>query len=672
MNIIFRELLGVCVQIYIDDIIIFSDSIEQHFEDLLKVFNILKENKLVCQIDKCFFCLKQLKYLGKVVSGEGIATDPDLIADMVNYPCPSNVKQVRSFLGLCSCYRGFVQNFAVLAEPLTELTRSEVPWSWSEKKQKTFEILKDRMSNCPILRHPDWSKPFHLQTDASAYGAGAILSQKDENDKLHPVAYASWLFNKAQRNYTATERELLAIVLATRKWRQFFYGKTFVAETDHKPLSGQWDWKDPYGKITRWANELRQFDITIKYRKGKDNEGPDALSRAMAADEMLFGIQLEETSSSSNNWDDSNLEIILGLSLDEIHNQGLDNPATCLAEYLTEGEELLLSISQIDIPLDKDWSKAQREDIWYSPMIKWIENEELPENDKQAKWILANAHIYSIEETSGILLRVNKKDNKTSIQRCVPKKWRKLICSLTHDCDWAAAHMGRDKTRWKVRERFYFPHMKEYVAAYVAICPACQLTKNSKLKPKVPMGTIEANTVWDLVCIDLWDSKKTTREGYRYVLTVVDAFSKYAAPIPLRSKTAKEVASALFTMIGDKGPMARLHSDQGGEFCNEIINELCNRWNINKSRTTAYHPMGNAFAERIHQFYKNALTCIVRVSNREWDEFLPTLQYSYNTAIHSALSVTPYEVFYGRKGHSIDPICDEPVIIDNNAMTYKA
>ena len=181
MHQIFEKLIGVCVQIYIDDIIIYSDSIEEHYEHLAEVFEVLRQNKLVCQIDKCHFFLKQLKYLGKVVSGEGVATDPELIEWMVNYPKPTNVKQVRSFLGLCSCYKGFVHNFAILAEPLTELTRSDVDWTWGDKQEKVFQTLKNRMSDCPILLHPDGSKPFYLQTDASAYGAGAILMQKDEN-----------------------------------------------------------------------------------------------------------------------------------------------------------------------------------------------------------------------------------------------------------------------------------------------------------------------------------------------------------------------------------------------------------------------------------------------------------------------------------------------------------
>jgi len=664
MHQIFEKLIGVCVQIYIDDIIIYSDSIEEHYEHLAEVFEVLRQNKLVCQIDKCHF-LKQLKYLGKVVSGEGVATDPELIEWMVNYPKPTNVKQVRSFLGLCSCYRGFVHNFAILAEPLTELTRSDVDWTWGDKQEKAFQTLKNRMSDCPILLHPDGSKPFYLQTDASAYGAGAILMQKDENGKLHPVAYGSWLFSKTERNYTTTERELLAIVLATRKWREFFYGKSFTCETDHKPLSGKWDWKDPYGKITRWANELRQFDIQIKYRRGRDNEGPDALSRARA-EEILSGIDIEHLDIQK---DDNLFEIIHGVDVEEIKEY--DFPAKVLAREISESEELILSLSELHIPEDQDWAKAQREDPWYMYTIRWIETGELPDNDKQASWILSNAPSYAIGEGSGILLKTTTiNDNERKTLRCVPQKWRKLICALVHDSNWVAAHMGRDKTYLKMKERFYFPNMKEYVSAYVAICPACQLTKKSKLNPKIPMGTIEADAVWDLVCIDVWDSGKTTPRGNKYVLTVIDAFSKFAIPIPLKGKSAEEVAEALYTLIGDKGPMSRLHSDQGGEFCNEVLEHLTKIYQINKIRTTAYHPMGNAFAERIHQFYKNALTSIVKFCNRDWDTLIPALQLAYNTAIHSAIGKQPYQVFYGRECPPVDMILDTVKLPEHSAMTY--
>ncbi len=627
MSQIFREVLGVFVHIYIDDIIIFSDSFEEHIEHLNKVFEILANNKLVAQIDKCFFCLKQLKYLGKVVSGEGVQTDPDTVSYMVNYPTPKNVKQVRSFIGLCSHYRNFVTGFSLIAEPLIRLTRSNQPWVWEKSQQKSFDLLKDRMVQSPVLAHPDWSKPFYLQTDASKYGAGAVLAQKDGNDKFHPIAYSSWLFDNAQRNYSTTERELLAIVLATRKWMTYLHGTQVFVETDHKPLAGKWDWKDPYGKVTRWADELRRYNLTITYVKGKDNEHADALSRNFM-EEVFAGLSWELVDQTA----DQELEVILSMTTEELVNKNYFKPAYVLAkEPVTDLFESILSLSEQAIPADEDWAKAQRQDDWYKQMIRWIEAGELPKNNAKAKWVLGNSAQFSLDPYTGVLMKSGPNNNPFQLRRCVPKSWRKLIVSICHDSKWVGAHMGRDKTIHRVAEKFYFPKMKEYIEAYTAICPACQCSKHRRGKPKVPLGTIESSGVWDLVCIDLWKAGVTSNKGNKYVLTVVDAFSKFAIPIAIPSKKEEVIARALLDVISDKGPMKRLHSDQGREFCNKVLDELCKLLEIGKSRTTAYHPQGNGLAERIHQFYRSAITSFVNSSGTNWDEHLLPLKLAFRS-----------------------------------------
>ena len=586
---------------------------------------------------------------------------------MVNYPTPKNVKQVRSFIGLCSHYRNFVSGFNLIAEPLIKLTRSTEEWVWGDAQERAFRTLKDRMVQSPVLAHPDWSKPFYLQTDASKYGAGAVLAQKDDQGKFHPIAYSSWLFDNAQRNYSTTERELLAIVLATRKWGTYLRGTHCLVETDHKPLAGKWDWKDPYGKITRWADELRRYNLSITYVKGKDNEHADAFSRAFM-EEVFAGISWELVDHGQM---DDGLEVILSMTTEEIEKNNYFKPASVLSkEPVTDLHESILSLCEDAIPSDQDWAKAQREDDWYKMIIRWIEAGELPNNNKKAKEVLGVSAQFSLDPYTGVLMKNTPDSNPFQLRRCVPKKFRKLIVALCHDSEWVGAHMGRNKTVQRVSEKFYFPRMSKYIEAYVAVCPACQCSKHAKNKPKIPIGTIEANGVWDLVCIDLWKSGVTSKKGNKYVLTVVDAFSKLAVPIAIPSKKAEVVAKALMEVISDKGPMRRLHSDQGKEFCNEVIDKLCDLFHVSKQRTTAYHPMGNGFAERIHQFYRSAITSFVNSSGSNWDEFLPALKLAYNSAMHSALGVSPFEVFYGRRVDIPGFFYEEPKFI-GSGMTYN-
>ncbi len=212
---------------YLDDIVIFSQTFEQHMNDLRDVLSKLRENNLKANLSKCHFCLSQLKLLGRIISERGIETDPELIEAMVKFPEPRNVTNVRSFLALCSHYRDFIDHFADISEPLTRLTRKSQQWQWTTPEINSFNKLKEAMIKSPCLAYPDWNKPFHMQTDASLVGAGAVLLQMQDDGKLHPVSYGSWLFNSAQRNYPTQWRELLAFVLATRKWKPYFYSRKF-------------------------------------------------------------------------------------------------------------------------------------------------------------------------------------------------------------------------------------------------------------------------------------------------------------------------------------------------------------------------------------------------------------------------------------------------------------
>ena len=288
MDEVLKEGLGNYVFVYIDDIVIFSDTFNNHIEHLNLVLSFLKDCNLKAGIDKCHFCLSQLKVLGKIVSKDGVSTDPDLIRSMVEYPSPGNdtgnvaKKKLKRFLAMLSYYRSHVQDFGPHTHLLSDLLKDDYLWnshSWTVEHEKAFVFLKQKMIEAPILAFPDLSKEFYLQSDASKVGAGAVLFQLSDLNRRCVVSYASWLFSDTQRRYNTTERELLGLILAVRKWKPFFYHTKFFAETDHEPLVGYLKLSDPYGKISRWAAELAQFSFQIKYIKGETNIPSDALSR---------------------------------------------------------------------------------------------------------------------------------------------------------------------------------------------------------------------------------------------------------------------------------------------------------------------------------------------------------------------------------------------------------
>ena len=270
------------VFVYLDDIIIASRTFEEHIDTLREVFRRLRDARLRLNADKCKFCVNRLKYLGHVIDRTGIQTDPEKTDAIAKWPEPKNVRQVRQFIGLASWYRRFIKDFATLATPLTALTKKKAAWAWGENEQRAFDALKTTLTTAPVLACPDFERQFVLQTDASTTGLGAVLTQYfPEGERV--IAYASRTLNAAERNYSATELECLAVLWGVRRMRDYLEGYRFKVITDHQSLKWLQKLESPVGRLGRWAFELQQYDFEVQYRKGALNKVADALSRQNAA-----------------------------------------------------------------------------------------------------------------------------------------------------------------------------------------------------------------------------------------------------------------------------------------------------------------------------------------------------------------------------------------------------
>lgn len=275
------------VFVYLDDIIIVTGTFEEHVEILLEVLKRLNAAGLTVNANKCEFCRPSLHYLGFVVDKEGLRTSPEKIAAIQKYPKPSTITEMKRFLGVASWYRRFIENYATVCAPLHELTKRTKNKSgkvdskivWTETADNAFQEIKKRLVTAPVLACPDYEQTFTIQTDASDKGIGAVLTQGEGSDE-QPIAYISRKLNKAEMNYSVTEKECLAVVFAVEKLRPYVEGVPFKVVTDHYSLLWLNQLKDPHGKLARWAVKLQQFDFTLSHRKGKDHVVPDALSRA--------------------------------------------------------------------------------------------------------------------------------------------------------------------------------------------------------------------------------------------------------------------------------------------------------------------------------------------------------------------------------------------------------
>lgn len=278
MNNIFRPYLDKFVLVYLDDILIYSKTKEEHINHLRTILDILRENELYGKVSKCEFLKRQIEYLGHIISDKGIQVNPKKIESVKKWEPPTNVTQVQSFLGLCNYYRRFVKDFAKIATPLTNLTKKDVAFTWGAIEQNSFEALKDTLTKAPVLRCADPNLPYELTADASQTGVGAVLTQTDK-DECRPVAYASRKLIPAEQNYSTHERELLAIIYALQTWRPYLHGAKFRIKTDHHPLKYLDTQKTLSRRQARWVEFMQEFDYDVDYIKGKSNVVADALSR---------------------------------------------------------------------------------------------------------------------------------------------------------------------------------------------------------------------------------------------------------------------------------------------------------------------------------------------------------------------------------------------------------
>jgi len=283
MNNIFRDLIaeGIMV-VYLDNILIFTRTEEEHAKAIRRVLQVLQEHKLFLRPEKCKFCEEQIKYLGLVISENEVSMDPVKVAGVREWPTPENKTDVQAFLGFINFYRRFIRDFSAKARPLFNLTRSEQVWMWSGKKQTAFEDLKMAVTTAPVLVSPQDSEPFRVEVNSLDFATGAVLSQQSTADgKWHPVVFYSKSLSSIERNYEIHDKEMLAIIRALEKWRHFLEGATHPVEiwTDHKNLEYFMTAKKLNRRQARWSLHLARFDFLLHHRPGRTMGKLDALSR---------------------------------------------------------------------------------------------------------------------------------------------------------------------------------------------------------------------------------------------------------------------------------------------------------------------------------------------------------------------------------------------------------
>ena len=306
MNKVFAEEINSFISVYLDDILIFSRSVEEHWDHLNTALERLRRAKLYGRLHKCEFLKDKVDYLGFEVSAEGIHASPEKVKAVLDWPRPQSVHDVRSVLGLASYYRKFIKSFSQLAKPLTDLTQDKTVWRWGDAETNSFTVLKVAMATAPILRLPDFDKQFVVTTDASDVPVGAILEQ-DFGSGLQPIAFASRKLNVTENRYSAYEREMLGIVWALGQWKHYFQSPyPIIIQTDHAPLRHLPNQTSVNSRVWRWISILQGYNVEIRHIPGK-RDPADSLSRQLISDALVRKDSVK----------DANAEYVMRLRVDD-------------------------------------------------------------------------------------------------------------------------------------------------------------------------------------------------------------------------------------------------------------------------------------------------------------------------------------------------------------------
>ncbi|KAK0637673.1 Transposon Tf2-12 polyprotein [Lasiodiplodia hormozganensis] len=581
--------------VYIDDIIVYSKTRKEHREHVKEVLTRLRKAGLQPDPKKCEFEVTETKFLGLIVTRDGIKMDPVKVKAILDWEAPKTLHGVQSFLGLCNYYRRFVRGYSIIAKPLTDLTKKDQGFQWSPQCQAAFEALKQAMSSDPVLKYFDPTKTIYIEVDSSDYVSGGFMMQKDDEGRLHPVAYFSKKLSPTECNYTIYDKELLAIVRAFEEWRPECVGTAVPIQvfSDHETLKSFLQAKKLSRRQVRYALMLQDYNFEILPIPGKENLRADALSRR---EQDLPQSEEDERVLFMNRplLNKSHFPLLAPLQL----------PVDPLVERLREANK-----NHPSLQAHREKAQAGDEDLLLTEGLLTFKGRLLVPDDPALQLEL-------LQEA--------------------------------HDKP-ATGHPGERRTIDLLRERYCWTGMRTQIKQYVRNCHSCKRAKASRNKYHGLLRPIPLPyRPWtDLTCDFV--VRLPPCEGYDAVLVVVDRFSKMRHFIPCETGTSAAQLARLF-----KDHIWKLHglpesiiSDRGAQFVSKFWKELCKLLRIDVKLSTAYHPETDGQSENSNQSMETYLRQFTNYHQDDWVSWLSSAEYSANANTSAASTVSPFFAVYG-------------------------
>ncbi|GJX61920.1 putative nucleotidyltransferase, ribonuclease H [Tanacetum coccineum] len=577
MNRIFHEYLDKFVIIFIDDILVYSKSEEEHEQHLRIVLEILRQKKLYAKFSKCEFWLQQVAFLGHIVSADGIIMDPSKVEAITKWPRPTTVTEVRSFLGLAGYYRRFVEGFSRLALPLTQLMRKGEKFVWTDERQESFEELKRRLVSAPILTLPSGSGGFQIYSDASKKGLGCVLMQHGK-----VIAYASRQLKPYEVNYPTHDLELAAVVFALKIWRHYLYGEACDIFTDHKSLKYIFTQRELNMRQRRWLELLKDYDTNIQYHPGKANVVADALSQKSGMIACFDSMILHDL-------------------------ERLD------VELCVRGSGGFWASMRIESNLMLQIKEAQRDDGELWAIVQNVED------GKHTEFSVDDDGVVWFED-----------------RLCVPndQALREKVMTEAHSSPFTI-HPGSTKMYRDLKQYFWWNGMKQDVATFVSKCMTCQQVKiehqraSGLLQPlEIPMWK------WDEISMDFVTGLPTTQKRHDAIWVVVDRLTKSAHFLPIRKNYGISKLAEIFRqeIVRLHGTPTSIVSDRDPKFTSRFWKGLQKAWGTRLKFSTSFHPQTDGQSERTIQTLEDMLRACALEWTGSWDEYLCLVEFAYNNS----------------------------------------
>ena len=614
--------------VYIDDLLVASNSPEEHLEHLETIFQILSDNGLVVNRPKCVLGQEQLEFLGYSIDKNGVKPLDDRVQAIRDVNPPTTVKELQRFLGMVNYYRRFIPKAAQhLCHLFDALKGKPKSLQWTPAMNDAFQAVKEALAASVMLRHPRPDAEIAITSDASKLAIGAVLEQRGP-DGWEPLSFFSAKLMPNQRLWPPFDRELLAAFRSIRHFRHMVEGRSFTLYTDHQSLVPSLNKKsEPQtARQTYQLAGIAEFTTDIRYLEGKANSVADALSRPNPLPshqlDNVPDVQLPPPNSVAAPTAPASAP---RSPLCDSHNS--ESAAETNKTIATPKTEDLIAVVSAVEPLGLDLKAMAREQPLDADFIRLS-------NDARSGLSFRRVDIGN----ESILVDVSNGPARPF----VPLSWRKRVFNAIH----SLGHPGVDRTRQTVAAKFVWPSLRADCSKWARECLECQRAKVGR--NTIPeIGQFEVQTRrFEHIHADI--TMVPTSNGFPYLLTIVDRFTRWPTAIPLRNITTESVIDAFaHNWFASFGIPAHITTDRGSQFTSAVWSQLLRIWGVSHHLTTAYHPESNGLVERFHRRLKESLIALCRDEQEKWFWRLPCALLAIRTTLKPDLGASPADLVYG-------------------------